>query len=179
MWSLFLTDCFLHSNWLLLLDNLVCRCVCVYVRVLIKVTCELGEVEFRGGKVKNCLVSCLHFEAASYLPLLLATAEVISQITHRTHLFLKWIGLFRDGPCHQPYQLRDGGSFSTKLQRFTRSVMKIKAHITLCAHTDLVTSPKHKHTAAFKMLITHYCSKMAANFEHTQLSYTVYIVFDD
>jgi len=55
MWSLFLTDCFLHFNWLLLLlDNLVCRCV--YVCVLIKVTCELGEVEFRGGKVKNCLV---------------------------------------------------------------------------------------------------------------------------
>ncbi len=27
----------------------MCECV------LIKVTCELGDVEFRGGKVKNCL----------------------------------------------------------------------------------------------------------------------------
>lgn len=116
--------------------------------------------------------SCLHFEAASYLPLLLATAEVISQITHRTHLFLKWIELFGDGPCHQPSFLPIAWwwQFFYKVAKIHHKCEDHSSH-----HTGLVTS-KHKH---LKTLITHYCRRMATNFERTQLSYTVYILFED
>lgn len=81
-------------------------------------------------------------------PLLRLSPKLLTELIY----FSNESGSSEMAPATSPrsYQMRDGGCFSTKLQRFTRSVMKIKAHITLCAHTGLVTSPKHKHTAAFK-----------------------------
>lgn len=115
-----LTVCYLRS-WIIYCS----KCVC-----LIKVTCELGKVEFRGGQVKTksrflVIIFRLLLISIYFWPRLRLSPKLLTELIY----FSNESGCVELAPATSLIALKvnDRGSFPAKRRRLNSSMMEIKS----------------------------------------------------